>query len=345
MKNNENEYFCTQLISKTTYSHITMERLLQMAFRPFLFLNRYPILYKGKNFQFVNFGTLMVLSIFFSNTLWLFYLNAKGIELKHHLAIPVGILFVSMVFFTKFFSVFIIGTDFFKRPLHYINQTTMYNQGGILGGIVGVIIIWLMEDINLVILMDAVCYGSAFGLFIGRLACFNYGCCYGQPTNKNLCVSYKHTQSKVLRDNPDFQNKALYPTQLIEAFFNLTIFAILSLQMKLSNYNGVIFIVFFFSYNLFRFLNQQKRATAKVNTLTITALVYTLIGASVLILSFFLGELYYSQTPFTKSMGIVPFLKYLINTNGLFLFMGLISVVTFIFYGLHGRKLGQYFGG
>ncbi len=319
------------------------ERFFSLIIKPFRPLNHNPILYKGKNFHLVYFGLFMVISIFISNSLLLFYLNLKGIYFSHHVIIPLSIILLTMLFCTKFFHIFVVGLDYFKKPLKYMNQTVMYNQGGIFGAAVGIMIIFLIEKVRLIILMDAVTYGAMLSLFVGRLACYNYGCCYGQPTTSEFGVVYTHPLSKVLREKPELKNVPLHPTQLIASLFNLSLFLITSLFITFFSTDGVITIFFLISYNIFRYISQRKRDKANVKIIFKTAMLYLFIGITLLIISLFFKDTFYTVTNFSKP---VTFWNYLIDIflNGEYMLsMGLLSIIVFLFYGLHGKKLGQYF--
>ncbi|MCF2141733.1 MAG: prolipoprotein diacylglyceryl transferase [Candidatus Lokiarchaeota archaeon] len=322
-----------------------VEKIFSYLIKPFLSLNKNPILYKGKNFQIVNFGLIMVVSIFFSNSLLLFYLNSKGIYFNHPTIVPLGIMLFSMLFFTKFFQVFIDGLKYFENFLYNLNQTTMYNQGGLMGIGIGAIIVCWMEHINIIIFLDAVTFGATLSLFIGRIGCYNYGCCYGKPTNGSFSVKYSNMKSKVIRINPELLNVPLYPTQLVASLFNLFLFILGLIYVSFFDIDGVILVSFLILYNLFRYFSQQKRASAKNRVFSRTAIVYLLSGILLLFVSIIFRNDFYTQTPFITRISLVNYIKGILLNFDYMATMSALSVVTFLFYGVHGRKLGQYVGG
>lgn len=318
---------------------------MRILIKPFLPLNKNPILYKGKKFHLVYFGLFMAFSIFFSAALLLFYLNCKGIFFSHSVFIIFNIWLFVTLFFTKFFHIFVVGKDFFKRPLYHLNQTAMYNQGGLIGAAIGIMIIYFMERINPILLLDAVVYGSTFGLFIGRLACYNYGCCYGNPTKSKLHVIYKNPNSRVLRVHPELYNVPLHPTQLIAALFNLFLFIIFSLNVRFFSIDGIIAIIFLIAYNLFRFITQKKRGSSTNTVFSKTAIFLLSFGVLVFILSIIFREKFYTDTQFVKPMTILNFVSDIILNIKYIATLIYMAAISFFFYGLHGKKLGQYFGG
>ncbi|WP_371805184.1 prolipoprotein diacylglyceryl transferase family protein [Candidatus Lokiarchaeum ossiferum] len=313
--------------------------------KPFLSLNKNPILFKGRNFHLVYFGLFMAFSIFISNTLLLFYLNSKGIQFTHHPIVPLGIMLFSMFFFTKFFHIFVVGLDYFRKPLYYLNQTAMYNQGGLVGTGIGAILVLSLENLNPIIYLDALAFCSTLALFVGRLACYNYGCCSGQPTESKFHVKYSNPNSKILRIHPELKDVPLHPTQLVAALFNLFLFIAAILFSRFFSIDGVIFVSFLISYNLFRYITQQKRVTAGIRIISRTALLFLFVGLCILVVSIIFREQFYTQTPFIKLLTLKNFFSDILLNGEYMLTSGISAILAFIFYGLHGRKLGQYFGG
>ncbi len=175
----------------------------------------------------------------------------------------------------------------FNSVFHSIEEGRIL-IGGItwLGGVIGVIpaMYWLIHKIvprergNALNRFSTMLPGLVFAHALGRLGCFFGGCCYGAPTNSFLGVVFPagSLAGKEYPDtaSPDFITKetevwdtalkefvtkteTLYPsvpvlpTQLIEAVFEIMLFAVMIVFFKkLKNYNVEIYC---FAYGIFRF--------------------------------------------------------------------------------------------
>lgn len=86
----------------------------------------------------------------------------------------------------------------------------------------------------------------------GRLGCLIVGCCYGKQTNQLFSIKYTHS---VYAPN----NTPLVPTQLMEALFEFTLFAVLMLFFLLKRYeiNGLVFYLYLYAF--FRFIIEFYR--------------------------------------------------------------------------------------
>lgn len=76
----------------------------------------------------------------------------------------------------------------------------------------------------------------------GRIGCFLNGCCYGKPTTSFLGVTFPFSDVKV------------YPTQIFSLIGLLIIFFLLFLLQKKRRFSGQVFLLYFISYGVFRFL-------------------------------------------------------------------------------------------
>jgi len=201
-----------------------IKRFLFCLVYPIYKLKDYPVLYRGKNFKLVNFGIFAAFDAMAISIIFFYYLFLKGY-------IPtLKILFLwllSGVFIwigAKLFFFLVWWEDFIQNPKGYIFQTGFSNHGGIIGGILLAFLLSFLTKINIFIIFDGLCIGSFLGQFFGRLGCYNYGCCYGKPTDVQWSICYTNMDSKILRLYPNMKGVNIHPTQLYTAFINLLAF-------------------------------------------------------------------------------------------------------------------------
>ena len=120
--------------------------------------------------------------------------------------------------------------------------------GGLVGGVITFIIGYYLyikrhyknsnftED---VLVIAPACITVAHGF--GRIGCFLAGCCYGKQTDSIFGVNFPHLSYNV------------YPTQLFEAIFLLTLASILFL-LAYKYKNKYTFSIYLLFYGIFRFL-------------------------------------------------------------------------------------------
>lgn len=98
------------------------------------------------------------------------------------------------------------------------------------------------------LLIPAIALGHAFG----RIGCFCGGCCYGGVTNSFWGVQFPATSHAAhLYPAPDGRSLPLFPTQLYEAFFELSIFAVMMIFYKKLHTHFL--KIYCFGYSIFRF--------------------------------------------------------------------------------------------
>jgi phosphatidylglycerol:prolipoprotein diacylglycerol transferase len=93
---------------------------------------------------------------------------------------------------------------------------------------------------------NTVIAGVVIAHAIGRIGCFCAGCCYGIPTDSYLGVIFPHGHA-----HNAFPDVALYPTQLIEAFFLFGLFILLNQYRKFFNKDVEVYLI---GYGIFRIL-------------------------------------------------------------------------------------------
>ena len=319
-----------------------MNKLLNHCIDSLLHLNNYPVLYKGHNFFLVNFGIFAALDTIFTLSGFFFYAIAKGIDFTNDIAVWMIGLTLSTLIGSKILHPFVVGKDFLSHPIKYIRQTSMYNQGGEIGAIIGISLFSYFNNIQLAILFDAACYGAVLGLIFGRLGCYNYGCCFGNPTHSKFATHYNHANSKVLRIYPELKNVALIPTQLYSALFNILLLIAMTVIANCNGWNGLLSATFLIAYNVFRVIIEKYRFHEGTNLYKYIAQFYTIMGFILLIALIFIPKLQIT-TPFVIDFGLINFFKLTFLNKEVFPWLIMSSIIAFIYYGVHYKKLGQHF--
>ncbi len=128
--------------------------------------------------------------------------------------------------------------------------------GGLIGGFLTVagmmwyykLLFWKATDA----FAPAVALGQAFG----RQGCFAAGCCWGKPTDWFWGVHFTeagHEYTGVPMYGPSNEDLYLHPTQLIESFTMLAVFAFLFWLHRRKKFDGQILIAYGIIYSIFRF--------------------------------------------------------------------------------------------
>ena len=139
------------------------------------------------------------------------------------------------------------GTAWFSN-----GKTIMF---GIVGGYFGVELAkWVLEI--RIKTGDSFAAPVAFGVAIGRLACFQAGCCYGTPTDLPWGVSFPTALA-----GPDLPR---HPTQLYEALFHFTAGLLLRWMARREWYRGQRIKLYLLAYLVYRFLTEFIRPEARV---------------------------------------------------------------------------------
>lgn len=128
--------------------------------------------------------------------------------------------------------------------------------GGLIGGFLAVVIVVRAYKLPFWKAADAFAPGVALGQAFGRQGCFAAGCCWGKPTDHFLGVHFTelgHEYTGVPIYGPSGTDLFLYPTQLIESFTMLAVFAFLYWLHRRKKFDGQILITYGVIYSIFRF--------------------------------------------------------------------------------------------
>ena len=128
--------------------------------------------------------------------------------------------------------------------------------GGLLGGFFAVVLVVRYYKLPFWKAADAFAPAVALGQAFGRQGCFAAGCCWGDVCHLPIGVHFSdlgHEYTGVPIVGPDGADLYLWPTQLIESFFMLGVFALLFWMHRRKKFDGQILIIYGFLYSLFRF--------------------------------------------------------------------------------------------
>ncbi|WP_299524579.1 prolipoprotein diacylglyceryl transferase [uncultured Lutibacter sp.] len=155
-------------------------------------------------------------------------------------------------FYIIFIAGFIGGKLFFylERPLHFWNNPKLMLDnfsGGFVfyGSFVTIIpiVIWYLKNRKIPVLpmLDILAITTIIAHSLGRIGCFNAGCCYGSETTSFFGNTF-----------PNSNNLAVHPTQLYEAT-TLILFAIILLYIKKrQQFKGQLFLLYIGMYAISR---------------------------------------------------------------------------------------------
>ncbi len=155
-------------------------------------------------------------------------------------------------FYLIFIAGFIGGKLFYylEKPLYFLNNPhLMLNNfsGGFVfyGSFITIIpfVIWYLKKhkISVLPMLDILAITTLIVHSIGRIGCFNAGCCYGGPTDSSFGMVF-----------PTTHNTIVHPTQLYEAAILIILIISLLILKKRQQFNGQIFLLYLSSYAVSR---------------------------------------------------------------------------------------------
>ncbi len=307
-------------------------------------LNANPVVLQRRGVSFIYYGVFSGLGGFLGLMTIFLYLAARG----YSLAPATAALFLLMPLFVCVFSrvghLFVLGRKFFTNPKKYLLETGLYNQGGIVGVVLFAVWLCLMLPVPFSVLVDGMAYGSTIGLAVGRLGCYNYGCCWGHRAPDGLGVRYHNQQSQVLRRRPELAGCPLYPVQLMMSAYNLFLFFLCSAIAFVGLPNGILAATFLFLHQGFRVWLERYRDDQNFdegrNWKTVRiALSFMLVPAVVLVLD---GQGWLNYLG-THSADFFP--AQVLDTFTDPYIWGITTVAAgllTLLYGVHGKTLGSW---
>lgn len=308
-------------------------------------LNIPVVFLHGRSFNLVNFGIFAALGAMLGYSVSFFYLQTRGVPINQICWEIVVVFNLLNILFAKLYAMFSEGIfNYFKNFGRYFNETTFYNQGGLIGMLVGTVFLSLLLKIPFSILGDAVCLGGIVTMAIGRIGCHYYGCCTGKPVNSKLAIRYKDLDAKICRDDISFLNTPLFPIQLLSAALNCCIFIICSVVAVQYPFSGLVMIIFFLCFNIKRIIIQKYRLKPARIKIPYRMVALILIVSLVLIILFFhfKGDLFFVKLTTTVPFSIFNYFRFLVSNLNLLASLIVVAIINFIAYGIHGRKIGTH---
>lgn len=139
--------------------------------------------------------------------------------------------------------------------LDFLRSGGVY-YGGLIGGFLAVVLTVRFYKLPFWKVADAFAPAVALGQAFGRQGCFAAGCCWGKPTDLFWGVHFTeqgHHYTGVPMYGPDNSDLYLHPTQLIESFTMLAVFALLVWLHRRKKFDGQVLIAYGIIYSIFRF--------------------------------------------------------------------------------------------
>ncbi len=326
---------------------LNLWRGFSSAIKPIEGCNANPILYAGSKGHFMKFGLYSgigaAVGVFFA----LFYMSAKGIVIPNQLWMTFIFGACLMWACARLFYLISLGKAFFSQPVKYLCDTGLFGQGGTVGAISFFMYLAYHLNIPLDISLDAVAYGAAIALAIGRIGCYNYGCCWGAETHADFGVTYTHPQAKVLRAKPELKGLKLYPVQLMTTLIDLCIFLILTILLLLNVYNGVVGILYVFLQQGGRLWIEGYRDDEVVqgkHNWVITAFGLFILALPLLLLLIFWEEGYPYLSPSIPPVAphiVADFFNTLLSP-AIWACVIIFGTAVAFLYGWHGKQIGSW---
>jgi len=304
------------------------------------------IFWKGRSFNLVNFGIFAALGAMLGYSISFFYLQSRGIPVNRVCWEIALILSLLNLLFAKLYAMFSIGvSDFFRNLRHHLNETSFYQQGGMIGTIAGALLLIYLRDIPVPVLGDSLCLGGIVIMAVGRIGCHYYGCCTGKPINGRFGIKYTDPNAKICRDHPSLLNTSLLPAQLISSAIDFLIFVLCCAVSVLYPFSGLIMVVFFISFNLKRIAIQHIRLKPTNNKIPYRLIAFLFIVFLLLIMLIFhsKGESFFEQTPSKIPFTLINYFRFWGSDLNIIASLIFVFVINFAAYGIHGRRIGTHF--
>ncbi len=132
--------------------------------------------------------------------------------------------------------------------------------GGLIGAIAAIVVLLRRYQLPFLPVADVLAPSVALGHFFGRLGCFSAGCCYGRACSGPLGVTFTNPLAHEISGTP--LGVPIFPTQLIEAAFNLANYAFLAWLFRRRLPAGSVLGVYLVGYGIARFIIEFFRGDA-----------------------------------------------------------------------------------
>jgi len=168
------------------------------------------------------------------------------------------LMMVAAIVGSRLFFVVVEWRNYLAHPLDILKIW----EGGLVffGGLLACIgcAVWYLKKnkMNFWKVADVFMPGVALGHGFGRLGCFAAGCCHGRTCDPRAWYAVVFPPVPGGLAPPSIP---LYPTQLIEAFAEFAIFAVLVLVSRKKAFDGQILLIYLIAYSLLRLFIELLR--------------------------------------------------------------------------------------
>jgi len=214
----------------------------------------HPILY---HFQFLtvhSYGVMMALGIILGSGLVL--LLSRDRQMVANMLVdflPLAI--VAGLLGARLWDAAFTWEAYADRPWELLWRGGLSVQGTIVGAVLAAIWYARRRKLSFRWFVDTMTPGLVLGQALGRVGCFLAGCCFGIPTGTVFGVRFPiHTDAFLT-----YGNRALWPTQLFEAGWDLAVLAALIVLSRRQHYSGAVFVLYIILYSVGRFLIEFLR--------------------------------------------------------------------------------------
>eukprot|EP00741_Cyanophora_paradoxa_P023798 tig00021621_g22987.t1 len=311
----------------------------------FSWLNLFPVFYRTSRISIVGFGVFSGAACLLGVPFFFFFLRNKGFAMSGwEMYLPVY-LSVANWFGARLFHLLSLGrAKFFSNPRKYLLETGFYVQGGITGIIVAISVYSAFSPVPVFVMFDAAAFAGLLILFIGRLGCYNYGCCYGRPTEVSWGVSYTNTDCAVLRGKPHLRGVRLHATQLYTAYADLAAFCVAAALVGRvpDGFLGCSFVLFHGGLRMFmeNFRDDVTFAEGKNYFTQYVATAY--FGTGVVGTLALVGSGFFARAPIPAASTVAGFLPWLAAEPRFAGVAALTGLLMFLGYGIHSSTLGSF---
>ncbi|RKY01181.1 MAG: prolipoprotein diacylglyceryl transferase, partial [Spirochaetes bacterium] len=156
----------------------------------------HPVLFKFKGLTIHTYGVLVALGFLIGITYSIRKGKKEGIESDKIFDLAFYLI-LSAIIGSRALYVLMNFKDYSKEPLRML----MIWEGGLVfyGGLILAVIVGFsymkIKKMEFWKTTDVMAPGIALGHAIGRLGCFNAGCCYGKPSHVAWAVTFRDPQS------------------------------------------------------------------------------------------------------------------------------------------------------
>jgi len=250
---------------------------------------------------------------------------------------PLAAIAGSILFFQGFwFELGKFARKVFLGKWHTWHRPGAVFYGGFLGSTILVLLLANSYHVSVLYIMDFLFLFIPFFHGLSRLACLNFGCCYGKPCSPSnpLAVCYTHPLSEPVRHGfPEGQSR--HATQLYEMMLCILLGMII-FNLRSFTGTGKVFSTYLAGYGLIRFLlefvrdNSHERVISGLSIWQFLSLVFLAAGIS--------GWIFLPSNPtFEQKQITIPTENYF-NTALIATENALLIALTF---GIHFRKRGE----